>query len=128
MSDLIDRQATIDSVHGKIFQEIVVEYPSYWYPEYKGKPYFSIKYTENGQEYIGYGTFKPETLSEYLKEYFIPSAQPEIIYCKDCRFARMTDNGEVKYCDVWSPDDKVYMDAKTNFCSCGVRKEEKNNG
>ena len=58
----------------------------------------------------------------------LPSAQPEIIYCKDCRFARMTDNGEVKYCDVWSPDDKVYMDAETNFCSCGERKEEKNNG
>jgi len=34
----------------RIFQEIVVEYPSYCiYPEYKGKPYFSIKYTENGQ-------------------------------------------------------------------------------
>ena len=64
--------------HGRIFKGIVVEYPSYnTYPEYKGKPYFSIKYTENGQEFIGYGTYKPEVLSEYLKEYFMPSAQLE---------------------------------------------------
>ena len=62
--------------HGRIFREIVVEYPSYCtYPEYKGKPYFSIKYTENGQEFIGYGTYKPEVLSKYLKEYFMPPAQ-----------------------------------------------------
>lgn len=64
--------------HGRIFQEIVVEYPSISaYPERKGKPYFSIKYTENGQGFIGYGTYKPEVLSEYLKEYFMPSAQPD---------------------------------------------------
>ena len=65
--------------HEKIFQEIVVEYPSIsTYPEYKGKPYFSIKYTENGQEFIGYATYKPEVLSEFLKEYFMPSAQPQL--------------------------------------------------
>ncbi len=63
--------------HGRTFQEIVVEYLPYNTYPYKGKPYFSIKYTENGQEFIGYGTFKPEVLSEYLKEYFMPSAQPE---------------------------------------------------
>ena len=60
----------------RIFQGIVVEYPSIsTYPEYEGKPYFSIKYTEDGQDFIGYGTYKPEVLSEYLKKYFIPSAQ-----------------------------------------------------
>ena len=72
--------------HERIFQEIIVEYPTYCiYPEYKGKPYFSIKYTENGQEFIGYGTYKPEVLSEYLKEYFMPSAQFETIGCKGCK-------------------------------------------
>lgn len=93
MDDLISRQAATmipvmpKEQHGRTFQEIVVEYLSYnTYPEYKGKPYFSIKYTENGQEFIGYGTYKPEVLSEYLKEYFMPSAQPEIIRCKDCKF------------------------------------------
>ena len=64
--------------HGRVFKGIVVEYQSYnTYPECIGKPYFSIKYTKNGQEFIGYGTYKPEVLSEYLKEYFMPSAQPE---------------------------------------------------
>lgn len=64
--------------HGRVFKGIVVEYPSYnIYPGCKGSPYFSIKYTENGQEFIGYGTYKPEVLSEYLKEYFMPSAQSE---------------------------------------------------
>ena len=75
MSDLISRQA---EQQGRVFKEIVVEYPSYnTYPERKWIPYFSIKYTENGQEFIGYGTYKPEVLSQYLKEYFMPSAQPE---------------------------------------------------
>lgn len=68
--------AQTEKQHGRIFQGIVVEYPSNNpYPDYKGKPYFSIKYTENGQEFIGYGTYNPEVLSEYLKEYFMPSAQ-----------------------------------------------------
>ena len=68
--------------NARVFQGIIVEYPSISaYPEYEGKPYFSIKYTENGQEFIGYGTYKPEVLSEYLKEYFMPSAQPGWIPC-----------------------------------------------
>ena len=78
--DVIEKLPSVQSEkqHGRIFQEIVVEYPSYHtYPEYKGKPYFSIKYTESGQEFIGYGTYKPEVLSKYLKEYFMPSAQSE---------------------------------------------------
>ena len=74
MKDPIERQAAIqpEQQHGRVFKGVVVEYPPYniW------KPYFSIKYTENGQEFIGYGTYKPEVLSEYLKEYFMPSAQP----------------------------------------------------
>ena len=86
-NDYISRQAAIDAIHGRIFQQIVVEHPSYnTYPEYIGKPYFSIKYTENGQEFIGYGTYKPEVLSKYLKEYFIPSAQPDLNeWCTDCK-------------------------------------------
>ena len=76
MKDPIERQAAIqpEQQHGRVFKGVVVEYPPYniW------KPYFSIKYTENGQEFIGYGTYKPEVLSEYLKEYFMLSAQPEL--------------------------------------------------
>jgi len=60
--------------HGRKFESIVVEYPpaeSCTYPEYRGKPYFSIKYKENGEHIIGFGTYKPEVLSRYLQEYFI---------------------------------------------------------
>ena len=44
------------------------------YPEYKGKPYFSIIYRENGENIVGFGTYKPEVISRYLKEYFVKPA------------------------------------------------------
>lgn len=60
------------------FQEIVVEYPSTCiYPEYKGKPYFSIKYKEGNDIIIGYGTYNPKVLSEYIRDYFLPSVAPQ---------------------------------------------------
>lgn len=71
----------------RIFVELVVEYPDpelCTYKEYRGKPYYSIKYIENGERYVGFGTYKPEVLSQYLKEYFISSAQPDKL--KRCRF------------------------------------------
>ena len=83
----------------RIFQEIVVEYPSIsTYPECEGKPYFSIKYTEDRQDFIGYGTYKPDVLSEYLKKDFMPSAQPEIVRCKDCTHRPTLDeDGELSF-------------------------------
>ena len=63
------------------FVELLAEYPDpeiCTYKEYKGKPYFSIKYIENGEGYIGYGTYSPKVLSQYLREYFMVTAQPEI--------------------------------------------------
>ena len=60
--------------YGRKFEEIVVEYPPAdlcTYPEYRGKPYFSIKYEENGEHIIGFGTYKPQVFSRYLQEYFI---------------------------------------------------------
>ena len=68
------------------FEGIEVTYPPEdicIYPEYKGKPYFGIKYKENGEEIVGYGTYNPEVLSRYLKNYFIsttrnlPSLSPQ---------------------------------------------------
>ena len=57
------------------FLEIVTEYPKICtYPECEGKPYYAIKYEENGETIVGFGTYKPEVLSQYLREYFIPSA------------------------------------------------------
>lgn len=55
------------------FIEINVEYEPEdrcSYEEYKGKPYYSITYKQNGYEYEGFGTYNPEVLSRYLREYF----------------------------------------------------------
>ena len=41
------------------------------YPEYRGKPYYSIHYKENGEEFVGFGTYNPKVLSRYLRDYFI---------------------------------------------------------
>ena len=63
------------------FEGIEVTYPPEdicIYPEYKGKPYFGIKYKENGEEIVGYGTYKPEVLSQYLKDYFIPTTKNDL--------------------------------------------------
>ena len=40
------------------------------YPEYRGKPYYSIHYLENGEEFVGYSTYNPDVLSSYLRTYF----------------------------------------------------------
>lgn len=56
------------------FEQIVIEYPPAdlcTYPEYKGKPYFSIKYEENGEHFIGFGTYNLKMFSWYLREYFV---------------------------------------------------------
>ena len=57
---------------GKKFIEIVAEYSATCtYPEYEGKPYYSIRYEENGEKFEGFGTYKLEVLSKYICEYFI---------------------------------------------------------
>ena len=50
-----------------------------------------------------------------------PAVQ-EIIRCRECKFATMTIHGEVKYCEIWFPDEKGYYDGD-NFCSCAERRE-----
>ena len=49
--------------------------------------------------------------------------ETEIVYCRDCKYAHITYRGEVKYCDVWFPDESHYMDTD-NFCSFAERREE----
>ena len=101
--------------NARIFQGVIVEYPTYsTYPEYEGKPYFLIKYTEDGQDFIGYGTYKPDVLSEYLKKYFMPSAQPDIITCGDCKRYIRHD----KRCGYWNHGVKPTM-----WCSQAKRRE-----
>ena len=56
----------------RTFLGIDVSYPTICtYPEYEGKPYFGIKYLEDGETIVGFGTYKPDVLSEYLRKYFI---------------------------------------------------------
>lgn len=62
------------------FIEILAEYTPddlVTYPEYKGKPYYSIVFKENGEIINGFGTYKIEVLSRYLREYFINQKKGE---------------------------------------------------
>ena len=42
----------------------------------------------------------------------------EVVRCKDCKYAHMTMDGECKYCDIWFPDEKEYMDGDY-YCASG---------
>ena len=73
-----DEMNALKPERSRTFLEIVVSYPVFCaYPEYEGKPYYAIKYEEKGETIIGFGTYKPEVLSQYLRQYFLPSAEPE---------------------------------------------------
>lgn len=95
------------------FEKIVVNYPpkdTCIYPEYIGKPYFSIKYEENGEHIVGFGTYNPEVLSRYLQEYFIaPSMdvryKPVILQEHDAESRRLraildTETEEIYICKL----------------------------
>ena len=115
MTEDTTKDTTADTI-SRQFEEIVVRYPSVDmcnYPEHKGKPYFSIRYKENGENHIGYGTYKPEVLSRYLRDYFMPPAQPErkkghwiapkyyptqfTYTCSKCGY-KQSFNGKFKFC------------------------------
>lgn len=56
------------------FIRIITEYHSdehVTYKEFRGKPYFSIMFEENGETFVGFGTYKIDVLSRYLRDYFI---------------------------------------------------------
>ena len=57
----------------KFIRIITTYYPDdcICYEEYKGKPYFSIEYQENRETFVGYGTYNPDVLSRYLRDYFL---------------------------------------------------------
>lgn len=51
----------------------------------------------------------------------LPPIQPEIIRYKDCKYARLTNDGSCKYCDIWFPDEAEYMDGDY-YCASAERK------
>lgn len=86
----------------RTFQKIIVEYPKErticCYPEYQGKPYFSILFKENGKELEGFGTYNPDVLSRYIRDYFIDETEndkrnDDLISREDLKKAIMNDLG-----------------------------------
>lgn len=68
------------------------------------------------------------TVSDYV--HFLEtmtSAQPEIIRCKDCRFATLTYDGDCKYCQYLEGEfgltDSVYFDGN-DYCSHAERRTD----
>ena len=53
----------------------------------------------------------------------LPSAQPEIVRCKDCKYSHMTYDGDCKYCDIWFPDEPEYMPGDY-YCGSAERRQD----
>ena len=53
----------------------------------------------------------------------LPSAHPEIIRCKDCKYSHMTYDGDCKYCDIWFPDEPEYMPGDY-YCGSAERRQD----
>lgn len=88
------------------------------YPEYKGKPYYSIKYIENGEEYVGYSTYSLRVMSGFLKKYFMSSALEKQ---ETAKIVVGKSKGGVT---LWHECGKCGepVDAQDNFCrGCGRR-------
>ena len=124
----------------RTFVELVVEYPDpelCTYKEYRGKPYYSIKYIENGETYVGYGTYKPEVLSRYLREYFMSSAQPERKTGRwiernpqnspDCRLIECSECGNA-YIVGYNIDYDDWIDGRDFCMRCGADLRGGSNG
>ena len=60
---------------------------------------------------------------EHKKLLEMQKAQPEIIRCKDCKYAHITYGGEVKYCDIWFSNESHYIDTD-NYCSFAERRTD----
>ena len=103
MSDTISRQAAIDTegLDEQIRCEMCIN-PMHTDRGCDG----NCKYNEKLYERI------MQILDKRIKP--LPSAQPEIIRCKDCKYARLTTDGSCKYCDIWFPDEAEYMDG--DYC------------
>ena len=76
MNDLISKQtATLQPEQDREFMKLTVRNSN-------GRPYYSIIFLEFddngiGHDFEGYSSYSLDVISDYLKKYFIPSAQPE---------------------------------------------------
>ena len=47
----------------------------------------------------------------------------EVVRCKDCKHAHLTIGSEVKYCDMWSNGEELYLPPDFH-CADGERRSE----
>ncbi len=79
----------------------------------------SEKTRKYGGDHSGYDTMMMYEIQDTIEN--LPPIQPEIIRCKDCKYARLTNDGSCKYCDIWFPDEAEYMDGDY-YCASAERK------
>lgn len=111
--------------NGKKFIEIVVEYPAIsTYPEYEGKPYFSIRYEENGEKFESFGTYNPEVLSKYIREYFMGDKKDKWIKVEKVFYTRFHSDQSDTYHEYRCTVCLKASDKATNYCpECGAKME-----
>lgn len=64
-----------------------------------------------------------ESLSDFVDHGRYTIHTKPFIRCRECKYAHMTYNGECKYCDIWFPDEKIYMSGDY-YCGSAERREE----
>lgn len=103
-SDLISRQAAIDAIE--------------W-----GITYAKAINKETGEVRELFAESNEELRKAVNRVKQLPSAQPEIIRCKDCKYSHMTYDGDCKYCEIWFPDEAEYMDGNY-YCGSAERRHD----
>lgn len=62
-------------------------------------------------------------VSGEMQDIILPSAEPEIIRCRDCKYSQMTDDDECRYCKIWFAEEEHFLPGNY-FCADAERKEE----
>ena len=119
----VEEMRSQQSEQKRTFLGVDVSYPTICtYPEYEGKPYYAIKYLEDGETIVGFGTYKPDVLSEYLRKYFIQFVDTE----RTAKVVHSTTFGEWKnmcgHC--FAKGRKMGLFPGQNYCyECGCKLE-----
>ena len=53
---------------------------------------------------------------------FLPSAEPEIIRCRDCKYSQMIDDGECRFCKIWFAEEDHFLPGDY-YCADAERKD-----
>lgn len=114
MDDLISRKAALEPCEDAVSKEAV----SKWLKQY-------------GQDVL-HGKYKFSLMYIWKNLMDLPSValkagQPEIIRCKDCKYAHLTYDGSCKNCDKWVDEDDipltVYLDGDF-YCGFAERRTD----